>query len=210
VALLADPIASGVVTNLARPEANITGFSSASTDMAPKRLAIAREIIPDLRRAGFLGSTRDPNAAEFARQTSAAGALLGVEVTSRFVAGPEGFAAAIADIADTGAQALMVQPLFLDHAGAIVALATPRRLPVFGDQVEFALAGGVVSFGSSINQQTDGAAGYVDRILKGAKPGDLPFQQVDRHFLLINAKAAKAHGLTVPAAVLLQADEVIE
>jgi putative ABC transport system substrate-binding protein len=206
----ADPVRSGIVGNLARPGGNITGFTSASTDVVPKRVEIAREIIPNLKRIGFLGSTLDPNAQVFARAIETASRALGIDVVNRFVRGPDEFEAAVAEIAAQGAGALYIQPLYLDYARDIIAAARARNMPAMGDVADLAHNGALFSYGGDRNEPMKIAAEYIDRILKGAKPGDLPIQQVDKQVLVINQLAAKTFGLTVPTSVLLRADEVIE
>jgi putative ABC transport system substrate-binding protein len=210
VAMLADPLASGVVSNLSRPGGNVTGFSTASTDLAPKRIELAREIMPSMASMAFLGSSRDPNGRVFGERTVAAGRQLGIDVPTVFIADPGEIEGAIGRARATGAQALTVQPLFVDEALRIVEAARPLGLPVFSDQREFAVAGAIVALGTDNDAQTTGVADYIRRILDGADPGELPFQQVDRHVLVINRRSATSLGLAIPPSVLIRADEVIE
>ncbi len=209
VAMLSNPLASGLIDNLARPGGNVTGFSVISTDLAPKRLELARAVMPSLAVAGFIGASADPNATEFRQQFDRAGLALGVRVETALADFGQ-LPAVVRDLADRGAQALLPQPLFVDRASELIGLASERGLPVFGAQRPFAEAGAVMALAGDPSGQVAGVADYIQRILKGAKPGDLPFQQADRSILIVNRSAAYRYSLSIPATVLLQADEVIE
>jgi putative tryptophan/tyrosine transport system substrate-binding protein len=206
----ADPIATGLVANLGRPGANITGVTTMSTELAAKRLEVLRELMPGLQRIAFLGVTDDPNAPVFARQTQAAAHAVGVKDRSLFVTGPDGFGAAFAELAAWGAQAAIAQPIFIEQRQRLAALARGHRIALVGDQREFALAGALLALGANIPAYLRRVARTVDRILKGAKPGDLPIEQPDQFDLAINQSTARALGLDVSDALLARADEVIE
>ncbi len=210
VLMVADPLATGLVPNLTRPGGNITGFGSVSTELSGKRLELLTELLPGLRKVAFLGSTLDPNAQTFVRATTAAAANLGIAMQPLLVEGPEGFDGASAAMADAGASAVIVQPIFMDQRVRVAALALKHRLPTVSDHREFAQSGGLIAYGASAREQIWRIAYYVDRILKGARPGDLPIEQPTKFELLINLATAKALGLAIPTSILARADEVIE
>ncbi len=206
----ADPIATGIVDNLARPGGNITGMSTQSIELAAKRLEILREAMPGVARIAFLGVAQDPNGAAFARETALAAAPLGLEMRTLMVSGPERFDAAFTDLAASSVQAVIIQPLFIDHHAALSALAERHRIALIGDQREFAVAGALIAFGASVPAYLQRIARYVDRILRGARPGELPIEQPTRFDLVVNLKTAKALGVTIADSLLARADEVIE
>ena len=206
----ADPLATGLVTNLARPGGNITGVSIFSPEVAPKRLELLRDLVPRLRRVAFLGSTRDPNTQTFVRETETAAATLGIAFHPVLVDGPGDFEAAFMEMAREGAQALILQPIWYDHRAALAELALGHVLPMAGDTRRFAEAGALLSYGQDWSAGTRRVAAYVDRILKGEKPGELPIEAPAEHELVINMKTAGALGITVPGVLLLRANEIIE
>jgi putative ABC transport system substrate-binding protein len=206
----ADPLASGLVTNLARPGGNLTGISTIAADLAGKQLELLREILPALRRVAFLGSTRDVNAANFRRQYDEAAGRLGLAVAPVMVADAAGFAAAFAAAAAAGCDAMVVQPIFVSSRAAIAALAMERRLPWIGDNGEFAEAGALLAFGADRAALWRRTGEQAARVLDGAAPGDMPVEQPTRFTLVVNQRAARGLGIVIPPAVLLRADEVIE
>lgn len=206
----ADPVATGLVDNLGRPGANVTGITTMSTELAAKRIETLRALIPALARIAFLGATDDPNAPVFARQTDAAAAQAGIASRSLMVAGPDGFDGAFGALAAWGAQAVIAQPIFIEQRDRLAALARRHRIALVGDQREFATAGALLAFGANVPAYLRRVARTVDRILKGAKPGDLPIEQPDQFDLAINQSTARALGLEITAALLARADEVIE
>jgi putative tryptophan/tyrosine transport system substrate-binding protein len=206
----ADPVATGLVDSLARPGGNITGISLNLLEPAGKRLELLREAIPGLDRLGYLASTRDPAAPFFVQQIERAGRSLGVAVHPVFVAGPEQFEAAFAAMRSSGARAVLVQPLFTIDRAAILALAERERLPVASDFRLFAESGALLSYGLDGVEHNKRLAAIIDRVLKGARPADLPIEEPTKYELVVNQKAARSLGIALPASVLLRADEVID
>jgi putative ABC transport system substrate-binding protein len=210
VMLVADPLATGLVTNLARPSGNVTGVSTTSPDLAGKRLDMLQELRPGLRRIAFLGAANDPNTPTFVNETQAAADSVGVQLQPLLVTGPEEFEAAFASMIEQGSQGLIVQPLFVGHHSKLAELALRHRLPMIADQAVFARAGGLVTYGINRPMMFRRLAFYVDKILKGAKPADLPIEQPTTFELVINLKTAMALGIDIPPMVLALADEIIE
>jgi putative ABC transport system substrate-binding protein len=209
IVLSADPIGVGFATSLARPAGNMTGVSINSVALAGKRLELIREIIPRITRVAFLASSVDPNGARFVEETRIAGERIGVQIQPAFVRSPEGFDEAFSRMLRDRAEALIVQPLFSEHRIRIMELATRHRLPTISDDRSFAEAGGLLAYGASRAEAHQQVAIYVDRIVKGAKPSDLPLVEPARFELTVNLNVAKALGLTIPMSVLLRADHVI-
>jgi putative ABC transport system substrate-binding protein len=215
-----DPVGTGVVTNLSHPGGNVTGVSIQSSDLAPKRVQIMREIVPGLRRIAVLGQKGPRAAPDPARNASQlmvtearrAGLQMGVDVTAHIVVDADDLSRAFAAMKQEGSQAMLVQvgPLTYEHRAAIVAMAARDRVPAIYDTRDFVDVGGLMSYGAHLTELYRRAATYVDRILKGAKPGDLAVEQPAKFELVINLKTAKALGLTIPQSLLLRADEVIE
>jgi putative ABC transport system substrate-binding protein len=179
--------------------------------LAGKPLGLLREIRPALNTIAFLGSAKTPLAATFLRETQGAAARLGVKVLERSVDGPEAIDQAIFDaMKRDGAEAVIVQPIFCGYRDKIIQLATAFGLPVISVCPEFVEAGALLSYGVDMAPLVRRAAYYVDRILKGAKPADLPIEQPTTFQLVINARTAKELGWTIPHIVLMQADRIIE
>jgi putative ABC transport system substrate-binding protein len=216
MAATSDPVAAGLIKSLGRPDGNVTGMSLQTTDIARKRLQQLREIVPGVTRIALLAErVSDPaqgTTSLLVAETRAAAEQMGVGLLVRDIAGPADLAGAFAGYRQKRAQALIVQvgPLTLEHRAKIIELAARQRLPAMYEVRNFVDDGGLVSYGPDLRESYRRAAGYVDRILKGAKPADLPVQQPDRLALIINLKAAKALGLAIPQSVLLRADEVIQ
>jgi putative ABC transport system substrate-binding protein len=207
---VADPLATGLVASLARPGGNLTGVSTTSTDLAGKRLEILRELRPGLARVAFLGAANDPNTRTFLNETQAAADSIGVRLQPLLVAGAEEFEAAFAAMIEESSEGLIVQPLFVGQRAKLAELAARHRLPMIADQSAFAVAGGLVAYGVDRRVMFRRVAFYVDRILKGAKPAELPIEQPVKFELTINLKTAKALGLEIPFSLLARAEEVIE
>lgn len=207
---VADPIATGLVESLAHPGGNITGVTTLSPDLSGKRIELLREIKPEIRSIAFLGLRDDQNTGTFLRETQAAANQLGITLIEQLV-DPD----AIDDALFMGlhrrhVEAVIVQPAFLGRQDQIVGLAMKHDLPVIGDRPIWAKAGALMTYGPDTTAQIRRAAYYVDRILKGTKPSELPVEQPTEFQLVINAKTAKNLGLTIPQSVLLRADQVLE
>jgi putative ABC transport system substrate-binding protein len=210
VMLAADPVATGLVPSLSHPGANLTGLSFASPDLAGKRFELVRDIKPDIKAIAFLGS-RQTSTASFVHETTEAAKVMGLKVVIRILDRPELLDRAVFEsMKADGAEAVVVQPLFAGQEAKIVDLATQSRLAVIGEFSAFARAGGLFSLGVEETDVLRRAAYFVDRILKGAKPADLPVEQPTAFRFTLNVRAAKALGWTIPPGVLSRADEVIE
>jgi len=207
-----DPVGSGLVSNLARPEANITGLSFMSPDLAGKRLQLLEEVVPRIARVAVLWDAANPYPAREFKETQRAAQTLGIEVQSLEVREPDDFAGAFDAMKRQQPDALFAigDPLISDFRRQIVDFASAQRLPAAYSLREYVEAGGLMSYGASISDLVRRAAGYVDKILQGAKPEDLPVEQPTKFELVINLKAAKALGLTIPPLLLARADEVVE
>ena len=212
IAFSGDPVGNGVVPNLARPGGNITGFSYMSTDLAAKRLELLHQAFPVNSRIGILYHPGEPATALEMGETEAAARAIGVRLQPLAVRHPDDLAEAYAAAAREQADALLVftHGFAVLNASHIIELAARRRLPTMYGWRDFVEAGGLMSYGPSIQFLVRNAASYVDRIIKGENPGDLPVQQPTKFELLINLKTAKALGLEVSSSVLARADEVIE
>jgi putative ABC transport system substrate-binding protein len=207
----ADPLGSGFVASLARPGGNITGLSSQMADTARKRLELLREVVPDLRRLAIMANGGNPSAVLEMRDVQAAAHTLGLEVVTLELLRADEIAT-VFDALKTRADARYVatDPLLFTYRVRINTLALSARLPtiyIFRENVE---AGGLLSYGANLPDLYRRAAAYVDKILRGAKPADLPVEQPTKFDLIINLTTAKALGLTIPPTILVRADEVIE
>ena len=206
---VADPVATGLVKSLARPGGNITGLSLNLPGLAAKRVEVLRDALPALKRIAFLGSALDPSAKLFVANTREAARILGLQLHVELISGSGGLDAAFARIASVGAQAVIVQPIFSPHVKQTAALSIRHRLPAISDFESFAHAGGLLSYGANRAVNLSMVAEYIDRILKGAKPGDLPIQEPTRFTLVVNLRTAQTLGVTIASMVLDRADEVI-
>src|SRR5262245_58242036 len=210
--LVGDPIGSGLVESLARPGGNITGTSLMSTDTAAKRLQLLIEAVPTVRRVAVLGNLRNPGVARSWEETQEAGSRLGLRLLLATAGNQNELTAAFALIAKDRPDALVVllDSLMGDHRHTIVKFAAQNRLPpIYGAPV-FVEPGGLLVYSPDFHELWRRAAVYVDRILRGAKPGNLPIEQPTKFQLVINQKTAKALGLTIPQSLLQRADQVIE
>jgi putative ABC transport system substrate-binding protein len=207
-----DPVGNGFVASLARPGGNITGLSSYSAELNGKRLELLKDILPRLSRLAVLGYTSYPGNAQAVKQVELAAAPLGVKVQYVDILRPEDFEPAFRAAGQSRADAgLVLQSSLLNsHRKELADLAMKARLPVIYYAPEWTEAGGLVSYAASINDLYRRAAIFVDKILKGAKPGDLPVEQPTKFELVINLKTAKQIGLTIPPNVLARADKVIK
>jgi putative ABC transport system substrate-binding protein len=211
MAAAADPVRSGLVASLAHPGGNVTGSTLLSNELAGKRLQLLREVVPKAARVAVLANPGFATPALLEEMRTAA-RQLGIQILAQEVRAAADLAGAFAAMERERAQALIVQvsPFSIDNAQRIVDLAAERRLPAMYELRGFVDVGGLVSYGPSIPELYRRAAIYVDKILRGAKPADLPVEQPTKFELVINMKAAKALGLTIPPAILARADEVIQ
>ena len=203
-----DPVGTGLVASLARPGGNITGMGGTTAAAAAKTLELVRELLPSAKRMAVLANAHDPFTRVFLEQLDAAGRKTHFEIRAIRIKSAEEFDDAFAQIAAWPADAVVVQPSLQRQAP--VQLALKYRLPSVSATRAFPEAGGLMSFAGSIRELYGGAARYADRILKGARPADLPVGEVDTFELVINLRTAKTLGITVPRALLLRADHVIE
>jgi putative ABC transport system substrate-binding protein len=206
------PVETGLVSSLAKPGRNVTGLSNHSADLTGKRLQLLKEIVPAITRVAVLWNAANPVAEVVFRETEAAAHMLALRVQSLEVRGPDDFEKALPAALSGGAGALFLidDPLVFTARLRIANFATMNRLPMTAFYKPFSEAGGLMSFGANLADLFRRAAIYVDKILKGAKPGDLPVEQPTKYELVINLKTAKALGLTIPPTLLQRADQVIE
>jgi putative ABC transport system substrate-binding protein len=212
MAAVADPVASGFVASLARPGGNITGISNMRLDLTGKQLELLREVVPKVSRVAILGNAAIIDNTLQVRHAQDAARALGMRLQPLLVRSPGEIDPAFAAMTTEGAGALivLVDTMLLDSQSRIADLAVRWRLPMVFSQVDQAEAGGLMAYGPSVHSRFRRSATYVDKILKGAKPADLPVEQPTKFELVINMKTAKALGLTIPQTLLLRADEVIE
>jgi ABC-type uncharacterized transport system substrate-binding protein len=210
--IVSDPTKSGLVASLARPEGNVTGMSLQLPDLSAKRLQLIREIIPTLARVGVLWNSTSPITSAQFGATEAAAQSLGIQLEKLAVEGSDDFNKAFqtATRVRTGAVLLLDDFLLSRHISQLATLALKNRLPAMTGISGFAEAGGLATYGPNFPAISRRAAIYVDRLLKGRKPSDLPIEQPTSFELVINLKTAKALGLTIPQPVLLRADRVIQ
>jgi putative ABC transport system substrate-binding protein len=210
-ALAVDPVASGMVASLARPGGNVTGFSVESIDLAGKRIEILRELLPDLQRLAVIADVGYSASVLEKDQVESSARKFGVEVDVLAIRRPEDIAPAF-DALKSGTQALYVCPGALVNAShaRINTLALGARLPTMHAAREFVGGGGLLSYGANYADMFRRSTEYVDKILKGAKPADLPVEQPTKFELVVNLTTAKALNLAIPEAILRRADEVIE
>ena len=208
-----DPLGSGLVANLARPGGNVTGPSSMYGDLAGKQLELLKETVPKVSRVAVLWNPANAVwQAQMLRQTEIAARALGLQVQLLEARGPDELEGAFAAMTRERVSALLVQVdvIFALHARRIADLAAKRRVPAMYGSREHVETGGLMSYAPNIPDLFRRAATYVDKILKGAKPADLPVEQPTKFELVINLKTAKALGLKIPQSVLIRADEVIQ
>ena len=207
-----DPVGWGLVSSLARPLGNLTGVSIQVTDLIPKRVELLSTAVPDAKRLGALWNPADPTAAPNLREVEGAARSLNLELVPARVSGPDDFEPALRTLVEQRAGALIVVPgiLFNEYTRELADLTVKFRLPTMFDTRPQVEMGGLMSYDKSSPAMYRRAAAYVDKILKGAKPADLPVEQPTKFELVINLKAAKALGLTIPYTLLVRADEVIE
>ena len=207
-----DPVRRGLVASLARPGGNVTGFIGIGSELAGKRLQLLKEILPNASRVAILWDPSSVPAVSHVKETEAAARVLGVQLQSLDVRDADALEKAFQAAGKERAQALIVVATgFMNsHQERITNLAANARLPAIYSNSQFVLAGGLMSYAADRDEQFRGAATYVGRILKGTKPADLPVQQPTKFEFIVNLKAAKQIGLTIPRSVIARADKVIE
>jgi ABC-type uncharacterized transport system substrate-binding protein len=207
-----DPVAAGLVDSLARPGGNITGFTTVSAVLAGKRLELLREIVPKLARVAALWNPQDPSSAQSWKESQLPAREMGLQLHSMEVSRADKFESAFKEAtkASSAALALMASPFFFSNQKQIVDLAAKHRLPAIYANGEFVGSGGLMSYGADEDEAYRRAAVFVDKILKGTKPADIPVEQPTKFELVINLKTAKQIGLTIPPNVLARADRVMK
>jgi putative ABC transport system substrate-binding protein len=208
----ADPVGLGLVTSLARPGGNVTGISALASEYAAKSLQLLKEAAPRTSRAGVLGHVANPTYAIYRRQLEPAGRVLRIAIDFGPVSAPADVEAALSALQRRGANAFLVmhQPFTFEHREHIVKVVARLRLPAMYGTREAVEVGGFMSYAASVADTHRRAATFVDKILKGAKPADLPVEQPTKFEFVINLKTAKALGLTIPQSLLRRADEAIQ
>jgi len=206
-----DPVGSGLVATLAKPGGNVTGLSIQANELAGKRLELLREVVPPLRRLAILFNADNTQPVLEMGETQAEARRLGLEVAIRAIRRAEDIPAAFQDL-KTKADAIYVavDQLIVANRTPILAAALGERLPTIFSTRDFVKAGGLMSYGPNYSDLFQHSADYVDKILRGTKPGDIPVEQPTKFELVINLTTAKALGLTIPGSFLLRADEVVE
>jgi putative ABC transport system substrate-binding protein len=206
-----DPVGNGFVASLARPGGNITGSSTLASDISGKQLELLKETVPRLSRVAVLGASTNPGNAQALRETKVAAGAFGVKLQILDVPNPKDIEIAFREATKGRAEAVFVlnTPAFNSRRKQVADLAVKSRLPAIYNRREFVEAGGLMAYGVNVDDLDRRAATYVDKILKGAKPADLPVEQPKKFEFIINLKAAKQIGLTIPPNVLVRADRVI-
>jgi putative ABC transport system substrate-binding protein len=212
MALVLDPVGTGLVNSLAQPDGNVTGLSMMTTELKAKRLQLLKEAIPALGRLAVLWNPDHPFHAKVGDDLKAIAPTLSIQLTFLSVRNPDQFEVAFSDAVRARAQALYVvdAPIFFAHRDTLFRLATKSRLPTLHELSRLLEYGGLMSYGPDILDLFCRAAGYVDRILKGARPADLPVEQPRKFELVVNLRTARALGLTITQSVLARADRIIE
>jgi putative tryptophan/tyrosine transport system substrate-binding protein len=207
-----DPVANGFVTSLARPGGNITGLSTLAPEVSGKRLELLKEIVPSLSRVAVFGNSPNPGNRPLLKETELAAASLGVMLQHFDVITPKDIEPAFRAASNGRADAVLVLTgsVFSTHRKQLIELAAKRRLPTMYHRTHVVEDGGLMYYGVNYNDLSRRAATYVDKILKGAKPAELPVEQPEKFELIMNMKSAKQIGLTIPPNVLARADKVIK
>ena len=206
-----DPVRIGLVASLARPGGNVTGVTSLNADLGAKRLELITEIVPGVRRVAILASGVDPGTASMVAAVKSAARARQVQIDLVEIRDPARLSAAVSEVVKARAGAILVlgsPPLYL-LTPRLAELTAKHRLPTVSAWREFPEADGLASYGTSLAEMSQRAAGLVDRIIRGAKPAELPVEQPTKFELVINLKTAKALGIRIPESILLRADEVI-
>ena len=211
ILLAVDPVAAGLVESLARPGGNITGITNIASELGGKRLELLKETVPKLTRVALLWDPQNSGSAQAWKESQAPARELGLQLHSMEVSSADKFEGAFNDAVKAHSTAIAVAPTILatSHRKQIVELAAKTRLPAIYAREEFVESGGLMSYATALDDHYRRAAVYVDKILKGAKPAEIPVEQPTKFELMINLKAAKQIGLTIPPNVLARADRVI-
>jgi len=206
-----DPIGNGFITSLARPGANVTGLSTLSSELSGKRLELLKDIVPKLARVTVLGNSTVPGNPQSLKEMELAAGAFGLELQYEDILGPKGIDTAFEDAGKRHADALIAlnNPILSAYRKRVADLATKGRLPAMYERLEYVESGGLMSYGVSSPDLYRRAAIYVDKILKGRTPADLPVEQPMKFEFIVNLKTAKQIGLTIPPNVLVRADRVI-
>ena len=209
---VSDPVGTGLVTSLARPGGNVTGIAGVFGSLAPKRVELLREILPGVKRIGLVGDANDPSAKVDQQALVPVAASLGLTIIVAEAANPVEFDTAVASLIVDRVDAIFgrASPIVYNMRGRLIELANQKRLPVIGSLPIVADAGALFAYGASLAHRLRRSAPLVDKILKGAKPADLTVEQPNLYELVVNPRAAKALGITIPRSILLRADRVIE
>jgi putative tryptophan/tyrosine transport system substrate-binding protein len=205
-----DPVELGLVPSLGRPGGNLTGLVSIFPGLAEKRLGLLRDLVPKLRRVAVLWHPATPSSPRELKRAEVAARTLGLQLQPVAVHGPNDFDSAVKAVRGADGLLPLDSFLFSTHRARLVGLVAESRLPAIYGYREMVDVGGLMSYGAHFPDLYRRAATYVDRILKGGKPADLPVEQPTKFELVINAKTAKALGLTIPPSLLLRADEVLQ
>jgi putative ABC transport system substrate-binding protein len=210
--LAADPVAAGLTDSLARPGGNITGLTNVAAELGGKRLELLKESVPKLTRVAVLWDPQNSGSAQAWKESQLPAQELALQLHSMEVSTADRFEAAFKDATKAGSSALAVTPMILatSNRKQIVELAARTRLPAIYAREEFVESGGLMSYSTDLDDHYRRSATYVDKILKGAKPADLPVEQPTKFELVINLNAAKQIGLTIPQRVLARADKVLK
>jgi len=212
---MGDPVGDGLVASLARPGGNVTGLTFLGPQLVPKRLGLLKELLPRASRFAVLwqpGAFADQTMSDMWKETEAAARILGVQLRAVEARGPDDLGAAFARMTRERVEAVLVFPstMLFNERARLIALAAKHRIPAMFNAREFVEVGGLVGYGASLADLTRRAAVYVDKILKGAKPADLPVEQPTMFELAINLKTARALGVTIPQSLRARADHVID
>jgi putative ABC transport system substrate-binding protein len=212
MALVLDPVGSGLVRSLARPGGNVTGLSMMATELYPKRMQLLKEVKPELTRVAILWNPDHPFHAKAVEELKRIAPSLSLELSAVALRTPEKLSPAFSEITQTKAEALYVveDPIFFAHRTAILDFAATARLPSIHELGRWPASNALMSYGPDLNDLFRRAAIYVDRIFKGAKASELPVEQPTKFELVINLKTAKALGLTIPPTLIALTDELIE
>lgn len=211
-ALAIDPVRAGLVASLARPGANVTGVSSLNADLDAKRLELVTEITPGIHGIAVLASSSDPEAPELFKTVEVAARARGVRLQLLTIRDASQLDSVLGGALKAGARALLVlgSPPLLPYQASLARIAAKRKVPVVSAWRELPESGGLASYGTEVAELFQRAAGLADRILKGAKPADLPVERPTKFELIVNLRTARVLGLTIPPQVLVRAERVIE